>query len=113
MEKSKQMELEILVAIRNNPKTPADEFYKIFDCCWPEYRESMSYLYSQGLFIISRHEIIAGLNRLELTRTGKSRETELILEREAGLSRILSIPKKTKKPRTALQKTAPFRFVQV
>jgi hypothetical protein len=76
MEKSKQMELEILVAIRNNPKTPADEFYTIFDCCWPEYRARVSYLYSQGLFVISRHEIIPGLNRLELTRTGKTRESE-------------------------------------
>jgi hypothetical protein len=113
MEKSKQMELEILVAIRNNPKTPADEFYTIFDCCWPEYRTRMSYLYSQGLFVISRHEIIPGLNRLELTRTGKTRESELLLEREAGLSRIISESKKAKKPRTALQKAAHLNLMQV
>ncbi|HSZ32301.1 MAG TPA: hypothetical protein VK772_03275 [Puia sp.] len=113
MEKSKQMELEVLVAIRNNPKAPVDEFYKIFDCCWPEYRESMSYLYCQGLFVISKHETIPGLNRLELTRTGKSRETELLLELEAGLSRIISIPKKIKKPRTTVQKKAPINLIQI
>ena len=81
MEKSKQMELEILVAIRNNPNVSVDEFYKIFDGCWREYRICMGELYNQGLFIISPHEIIPGLNRLELTDTGKLRESELLLER--------------------------------
>jgi hypothetical protein len=99
MDKSKQMELEILVAIRNNPNVPVDEFYKVFDCCWPEYRKCMSESYNQGLFIISPHEIIPGLNRLELTDTGKSRETELLLERSNDLSKIISEPKKIRKTR--------------
>ena len=100
MEKSKQMELEVLVAIRNNPKVPADEFYTIFECCWPEYRAVMGDLYNNGLFIVSRHEIIPGLNRLELTGSGKRRETELLLERSNGLSNIISEPKKTRKLRS-------------
>ena len=100
MEKSKQMELEVLVAIRNNPKVSADEFYTIFECCWPEYRAVMSDLYNNGLFIVSCHEIIPGLNRLELTGSGKRRETELLLERFNGLSKIISEPKKTRKSRS-------------
>jgi hypothetical protein len=112
MEKSKKMELEILVAIRNNPKTPADEFYIIFEGCWPQYRAVLSDLYNKGLLIISPHEMIPGLNRLELTVTGKRRETELLLERAEGLSRILIILKKTKKLRTAIQKTASLKLMQ-
>jgi hypothetical protein len=103
MENIKQMELEVLIAIRNNPKTHVDEFYKIFECCWPEYRTLMGDLYNKGLFIISRHELIRELNRLELTDMGKRRETELLLERSNALSKILSAPKKAKKPRTAVQ----------
>jgi len=92
MEKHEQRELEILIAIRNHPKTPIDEFCKIFDCSWPEYREVMSDLYDDGLFIISSHEIIAGLNRLELTGNGKRRESELLLERSTNLSKLISRP---------------------
>lgn len=100
MDKSKQMELEILVAIRNNQNVPVDEFYKIFDCCWPEYRKAMGDLYNQELFIISPHEIVPGLNRLELTETGKRRETELLLERSNDLTKIISEPKKVRKSRS-------------
>ena len=103
MEKSKQMELEILIAIRNNPKVPVDEFYNIFDCCWSEYRAAMSELYNRGLFIISAHEIVPGLNRLELTEPGKIRETELLLERSNDLSKIISVPKKIKKSRSLIR----------
>jgi hypothetical protein len=100
MGKHQKRELEILIAIRNHPKTPIDEFCRIFDNCWPEYRSVMSDLYNEGLFIISSHEIIPGLKRLELTGNGRRRETELLLERSINLSKIISITKKTKEPTT-------------
>ena len=103
MGKSEQMELEILIAIRDNPNIPVDEFYKIFDCNWPIYKVSLGDLYNQGLLIITRHETIPGLNRLELTGTGKCRESELLQERSNDLSKILSDPKKTRKSRTFVQ----------
>jgi hypothetical protein len=104
MEKSEHMELEILIAIRNNPKVPVDEFYTIFEHRWPEYRALMSDQYNNGLFIVSSHEVIPGLNRLELTSSGKRRETELLLERSIGLSKILAMPKKTKNRGQLLKK---------
>ena len=113
MGKSEHMELEILIAIRNNQKTPVDEFYKIFDCNWPIYRVSMGELYNKGMFIITPHEIIPGLNRLELTGRGKCRETELLHERSNDLSNILAEPKKTKKPRTVVQKAGSLKPIPV
>jgi hypothetical protein len=113
MEKSKQIELEVLIAIRNNQHIPVDEFYKIFDCNWSVYRRSMGELYNKGLFVISPHETIPGLNRLELTGTGKCRETELLLERSNDLSKILSEAKKTKKPRTFVQSKSSLKSLPV
>ena len=81
MENIKQVELEILIAIRNNEAIPADEFYKLFDHRWPEYRKSMGSLYDRGLFIISCQFNMPGANKFELTRDGKLRVTELLSER--------------------------------
>jgi hypothetical protein len=113
MGKSEQIELEVLIAIRNNQNIPVDEFYKIFDCNWPIYRMSMGDLYNKGLLIITRHEIIPGLNRLQLTGTGKCREMELLQELSNDLSKILSEPKKTKKSRTFVQKASSLKSFPV
>jgi hypothetical protein len=103
MEKSEQMELEILISIRNNPNIPVDEFYKIFDCRWTTYRVFMGVLYNKELFSISRHELIPGLNRFELTCTGKGREAELLQERDREIAKILSGHNKAKKSRALRQ----------
>lgn len=89
MENIKRRELEILMAIRNNQAVPADEFHKLFDDRWPDYRESMASLYTKGMFILS--------SKLELTSEGKRRVTELLCERSGDLSNILLIGRKTKK----------------
>jgi hypothetical protein len=113
MEKSEQMELEILISIRNNPNIPVDEFYKIFDCNWTIYRVFMGVFYNKGLFIISRHEVIPGLNRFELTWKGKCREKELLEERSKKISKSLSEQKKTKKPRAAAQTISSLKSIPV
>jgi hypothetical protein len=103
MEKSEQMELEILIAIRNNPTIPVDEFYKIFDSNWTIYRVYMGVFYNKGLFMISRHEVIPGLNRFEQTWKGKCREKDLLEERSKEISNTLCEHKKAKKPRASTQ----------
>jgi hypothetical protein len=100
MDNIDQMEIEILTAIRNNQTVPADDFYKLFENCWSEYRENMAALYHKELFIISRHDTIPGLNRLELTGKGKLRIADLLYQRSNDLSKKLSEPKKAKKART-------------
>jgi hypothetical protein len=92
MENRKHKELEILIAIRNNQAIPADEFYKLFDDRWPDYKESMGSLFTKGMFKLS--------TKLELTSAGKRRVTELLCERSGDLSNILLIRSKTKKLRT-------------
>lgn len=100
MDNITQMEIEILTAIKNNQSAPADDFYKLFENCWSEYRENMAALYKNELFIISRHDAIPGLNRLELTGKGKLRIADLLFQRSNDLSKKLSEPKQTKKSRT-------------
>ena len=92
MENIKRRELEILIAIRNNQAVPADEFCKLFDDRWPDYKESMGSLYTKGMFILS--------NKLELTSAGRLRVTELLCERSNDLSNILLIGMKSKKLQT-------------
>jgi hypothetical protein len=87
MENRKHMEIEILVAIRNNKSTPADEFYKIFDYQWLDYRKTMISLFNKGLFTATNHNKIPGLIVWELTGAGECRLTELLLERSDDLSK--------------------------
>jgi hypothetical protein len=100
MENSKQMELEMLIAIRDNQTIPADEFYKIFDECWPDYKNCLVSLHNTGLLIKSRHDIIPGLKTWKLTNAGNYRITDLLLKRSNDLSERLTGPKKIKKLRT-------------
>jgi predicted transcriptional regulator len=81
MEKSKHLDLLLLIAIRNNDKIPTDEFYTLFDHNWHVYSARFSDLKSEGLFIHSSLEHIQGSNRYELTRKGKLRISELLNER--------------------------------
>jgi hypothetical protein len=101
MENIKQVELEILIAIRNNETIPADEFYKLFDHRWPEYRKSMGSLYDGGLFIISRQYNKPGANKFELTPDGKLRVTELLSERSEDIHIKLSEGKKVRSSETS------------
>jgi len=81
MEQVKQLELGILITIRNNETIPTDEFHKLFDNNWHSYSVRFKHLTAEGLFIVSTIENSPGLYRYELTKKGKIRIMELLSER--------------------------------
>ena len=81
MEKLKEMELEILITMRNNETTESHEFYKLFECRWPQYRECMSILSDRGLFTNTEFKNFPGLKKYELTKQGNNRISQLLSER--------------------------------
>lgn len=86
MEQVKQLELFILIAIRNNRNIPAGEFYKLFDQNWPVYSHRFNEIITEGTFIQSTLEHMPELHRYHLTRKGKTRITELLNERSSEIS---------------------------
>jgi hypothetical protein len=87
MENNKQKDLEILMAVGSHQTTPADEFHKIFDFNWLDYREHMISLYNKGFFVAAHHGTIQGLTNWKLTGAGKSRIEALVLERSVDISK--------------------------
>lgn len=87
MENSKQKDLEILIAVRSHRTTPADEFHRIFDYNWLDYRENMISLYNKGFFVAAHHDTIQGLTNWRLTGAGKDRIEALLLERSNDISK--------------------------
>ena len=81
MEKLKEMELELLITIRNNETTESNEFYKLFENRWPEYRECLSILYDKGLFVNGDLQAMPGLKKYQLTKQGNDRVSQLLSER--------------------------------
>ena len=81
MEKLKEMELEILITIRNNETIESNQFYKLFGNRWPHYRECISILSDRGLFIIADLQAMPGLKKYELTKLGNNRVSQLLSER--------------------------------
>jgi hypothetical protein len=81
MEKLKEMELEILITIRNNETIESNQFYKLFENRWPQYRECLSVLYNKGMFIDGDLQTIPGLKKYELTKQGNDRVGQLLSER--------------------------------
>ena len=81
MEKWKEMELEILITIRNNETIDSNQFYKLFEDRWPHYRECMSILYNRGLFTNADLKTMPGLKKYELTKQGNNIVSQLLSER--------------------------------
>jgi hypothetical protein len=81
MEKLKEMELEILIAIRNNETIESNQFYKLFENRWPHYRECVNILLDRGLFIQANFQAMPGLKKYELTKEGSNRISQLLSER--------------------------------
>jgi hypothetical protein len=81
MEKLKEMELEILITIRNNETIDSNQFYKLFENQWPRYRECISFLSDRGLFINADLPGLPGLKKYELTKQGNNRVSQLLSER--------------------------------
>lgn len=81
MEKLKEMELEILITMRNNETIDSNQFYKLFENRWPQYRECLSILNTRGLFVQGELQSIPGLKKYELTKQGNERVSQLLSER--------------------------------
>ncbi len=86
MEKGKEMELEILIAIRNNEMVESNQLYKLFEHQWPQYREYISILYDRGLFAETDLKAMPGLKKYELTKQGNSRVGQLLSERSHAVN---------------------------
>jgi hypothetical protein len=81
MEKLKEMELEILITIRNNETVESNQFYRLFGKRWPQYIECISILSGKGLFINADLQGMPGLKKYELTKLGNNRVSQLLSER--------------------------------
>ncbi|HEY2348033.1 MAG TPA: hypothetical protein VGH64_03405 [Puia sp.] len=81
MEKLKEMELEILITIRNNETIESNQFHKIFGDRWPFYRESVGVLLDRGLYTNADFQAMPGLKKYELTKQGNNRVSQLLSER--------------------------------
>jgi hypothetical protein len=81
MEKLKEMELEILITIRNNETIETNQFYKFFENRWPEYQNSLGILLDRGLFINADWQAVPGMKKYALTKQGNNRISELLNER--------------------------------
>jgi hypothetical protein len=85
MEKLMEMELEILITIRNNEEVESNQFYKLFENRWPEYRECVSLLYDRGLFINAGLKDMPEFKKYALTKIGNNRVSQLLSERSHGV----------------------------
>ena len=81
MDNIKEMELEILISIRNNQMTPCNEFYRLFDNHWPAYGKIFNHLYDLGMIKISCREITPVADRFELTPSGNLMVSKLLDDR--------------------------------
>jgi|SRR5579863_559077 len=96
MEKLKEMELEILITIRNNETIESNQFYKLFEDRWPKYRECLSILYNKGLLVQGDLQIMPGLKKFELTKQGNDRVSQLLNERSHAVHVKLANLRRTK-----------------
>jgi hypothetical protein len=89
MDNSKTLELEILIAVRQNRKIPTRDFYKLFGHNWKWYDAKFNQLMIEGLFLPVR---MGDLPVFQLTSRGKTRIAELLEQREGEIAvRILQM----------------------
>jgi len=81
MDNIKEMELEILITIRNNQVTPCSELCKLFDNRWPAYGKIFNHLYDQTMIKISGRELVPATERFELTPAGNLMISKLLEDR--------------------------------
>jgi hypothetical protein len=108
MEKLKEMELEILITIRNNETIESNQFYKVFGSRWPQYRESLSILYNRGLFVLDDLQTMPGLKKFELTKPGKDRVSQLLSERSHAVHVKLAHLRRSKNLASSQKEHSPF-----
>ena len=81
MDNIKEMELEILITIRNNQATPCNELHKQFDNRWQAYGKIFNHLYDQAMIKISGRENVPAADRFELTPAGNLMISRLLEDR--------------------------------
>jgi hypothetical protein len=99
MEYSKEMDIVILVTIRNNETVPFYKTHKLFDNKWHIYCYRFIELTHEGLFKICYLDAVPGLHGYELATKGKIRLTELLAERSNEIKKNLAkLERPTKAP---------------
>src|SRR3954447_4568142 len=76
-----EMELEILIAIRNNDATQSNQLCQLFGHQWPDYKEYLNVLFTRGLFGEAEVTDMPGLKKYQLTYQGNNRIGQLLTER--------------------------------
>jgi hypothetical protein len=79
MEQAKRLELEILLAVRNNKTVPARKFHQLFEQDWNLYRSKLNELIVKRFLKISNQG--PDICVFELNSKSESRINELLTER--------------------------------
>ena len=90
MDYNKELEIVILITIRNNESFPYDKTHKLFDNKWHMYCYRFIELTHESLFEISCLNEISGLFGYQLTQKGKIRLTELLAERNTEIKKNIA-----------------------
>ena len=89
MDNIKNLELELLIIVRQNTKVLIDQFHKLFDHKWILYHPKFNELLTDGYVDAVK---IAGMVVYELTSKGKGRINELLKQRESDVTiRLLQL----------------------
>jgi hypothetical protein len=83
MDNSKNLELEILVNVRQNKKVPVSEFCRLFEHRWLLYDDIFNQLKMEGFFAPVQ---VQNLYVYQLTPIGKARIAQLIQQREQEIT---------------------------
>ncbi len=88
MEQTKNLELEILLTLRNNKVVPTRKIHQLFDQEWDVYRPKFNELIVKRFLKISTQ--IPGICTFELNQKGGDRIVELLVERAKEIEIRLS-----------------------
>ena len=83
MDNSKNLELEILITVRQNKNIPINDFHRIFEYSWILYDAKFNQLIAERLIVPVQ---VADLLVYQLTNTGKARISLLIEQREQEIT---------------------------
>jgi hypothetical protein len=103
-----EMELEILIAIRNNDATQSNQFYQLFGHEWPYYKEYLNVLLTRGLFGEVEVTDMPGLKKYQLTYQGNNRVGQLLTERSHAVQVKLGHLRRSKNIEFSHRTYSPF-----
>lgn len=103
MDNNKNLELEILITMRQNKKVPIDRFCNLFEHGWILYHTKFNQLMMEGLFVPVQ---IADLSVYQLTPAGKARIAQLVEQREREITVRLLHLRHFERKRSGIGKSA-------